>query len=79
MVNGQRLLKPWSFSITASDEAWLRHWMVSPPPGWHDIFAMAKIGEASIEGDLYPMMSNLRYFKELMALPRGMGAQSDAG
>jgi|TARA_Y100001001_G_scaffold154839_1_gene170012 hypothetical protein len=33
---------------------------------------MEKIGEATIEGDLYPLMSNLRYIKELIALPRDM-------
>ena len=46
--------------------------VVISPPGWQDIFAMEKIGEATIEGDLYPLMSNLRYIKELIALPRDM-------
>jgi len=73
LVPGPQLLRPSTFTINASDGAWLKHWMQFPPSGWHDIFAMVKIGEASIEGDLYPMMSNLRYIKELVALPRQMG------
>jgi|TARA_Y100000814_G_scaffold113321_3_gene80308 hypothetical protein len=73
LVAGPQLLRPSVFTIKASDGAWLKHWMKFPPSGWHDIFAMVKIGEASIEGDLYPMMSNLRYIKELIALPRKMG------
>ena len=28
--------------------------------------------QATVEGDLYPLMSNLRYIKELVALPRDM-------
>jgi len=72
LVAGPQLMRPSAFTIKASDEAWLKHWMKFPPSGWHDIFAMVKIEEASIEGDLYPMMSNLRYIKELIALPRKM-------
>jgi hypothetical protein len=75
LTTGRQLLRPWTFALKASDEAWLKHWAARPPPGWHDIFAMAKIGEATIEGDLYPMMSNLRYIKELIALPREMGGK----
>ena len=73
LVLGPQLLRSSTFTIKASDGAWMKHWMQFPPSGWHDIFAMVKIGEASIEGDLYPMMSNLRYIKELIALPRKMG------
>ena len=40
-----------------------------PAPGYHDVFAMAKAGHARIEGDLVPLMANLRYVKDLLALP----------
>ena len=79
LTTGNQLLRPWIFALKASDEAWLKHWMVYPPPGWHDIFAMAKIGEVIIEGDLTPMMSNLRFIKELVALPREMRDGNDGG
>ena len=72
VTTGTQLLKSWTFALKASHDAWLKHWLSYPPPGWQDIFAMKKIGEATVEGDLYPLMSNLRYIKELVALPRDM-------
>ena len=59
-----------SFSIRGTDEAWRRHWHKVPEPGWHDLFALSKRGAASIEGDLRPLLQNLQYFKDLLALPR---------
>ena len=41
-----------------------------PDPGWHDLFALTKRGAASMEGDLRPLLQNLQYFKDLLALPR---------
>ena len=73
---GLALLRPYSFSVKASSRAWLKHWKTFPEPGWHDIFAMKKTGEASIEGDLYPLMANLRYVKEVLVAPRTMLASS---
>ena len=67
---GSALLRPWCFAISASAQAWTRHWEMYPQPGWHDIFAMTKIGEAKIEGELQPLMANLRYIKEVLAKPR---------
>jgi hypothetical protein len=67
---GPFLLRPWSFAIRASAEAWQRFWQPVPEPGSHDVFAMAKLGTARIEGDLHPLMANLRYVKEVLASPR---------
>ena len=67
---GPRLLRSWRFALSASAEAWAEHWRRHPRPGFHDIFAMAKRGEARIEGDLLPLMQNLRYVKEVLAAPR---------
>jgi hypothetical protein len=39
-------------------------------PGYHDLFAMKRHGIATVEGDLYALMTNLRYVKELIAAPR---------
>ena len=69
---GLVLLRRWSFSVKALEEAWLKHWETFPKPGWHDIFAMARIGEAHIEGDLHPFMGNLRYVKEVLSSPRAI-------
>ena len=59
-----------SFSIRGSEEAWVNHWQKVPAPGWHDLFALTKRGAASMEGDLRPLLQNLQFFKDLLALPR---------
>lgn len=64
------LLRSWQFRIAAPAATWLAFWQPIPAPGFHDIFALNKSGLARLEGDLYPFMSNLRYFKEVIAIPR---------
>jgi len=59
-----------AFTVRATDEAWTNHWKKMPDPGWHDLFALTKRGAASMEGDLRPLLQNLQYFKDLLALPR---------
>ena len=70
LERGPRLMRATAFSIRASDDAWLRHWQRIPEPGWHDLFALTKRGAAAIEGDLRPLLQNLQFFKDLLALPR---------
>jgi hypothetical protein len=41
-----------------------------PRPGYHDLFALTRFGRARIEGDLQPLMANLRYIKEVLEVPR---------
>lgn len=60
----------WTFTLRASQEAWNTFWLPVPPPGGHDLFAMIKNRTLRLEGDQYPFMAHLRYFKELLALPR---------
>ena len=67
---GPRLMRSNTFAIRGSDEAWTKHWEQVPAPGWHDLFALTKRGAASIDGDLRPLLQNLQYFKDLLALPR---------
>ena len=67
---GTRLLHSIAFSLSGTDEAWLHHWQKVPEPGWHDLFAMTKHGVLSMDGDLRPLLQNLQYFKDLLALPR---------
>lgn len=67
---GGRLMRSTAFTVRASDGAWTNYWQAIPEPGWHDLFALTKRGAASIEGDLRPLMQNLQYFKDLIALPR---------
>ena len=41
-----------------------------PAPGDNDIFALRKTGEMSVEGNLQPLMANLIYIKQVLAMPR---------
>jgi hypothetical protein len=64
----------WTFALRASQEAWDAFWRAIPPPGGHDLIAMIKTKALRLDGDQYPFMANLRYFKELLALPRDTAA-----
>ena len=70
---GPFLMRAWSFAVRASEEAWQRFWEPVPAAGWHDLFAMTKGGHATVEGDLRPLMANLRYVKDVLAKPRRRG------
>ena len=67
---GARLMRSTAFTVRATDEAWSNYWKPVPEPGWHDLFALTKHGVAAIDGDLLPLLQNLQYFKDLLALPR---------
>lgn len=64
------LMRSWRFSFRASPTGWAAYWQPMPRPGWHDLLALTKRGEASLEGDLHPFMAHLQYFKDVLALPR---------
>ncbi|MBL0900079.1 MAG: hypothetical protein IBJ17_15450 [Reyranella sp.] len=67
---GPQLIRSTAFTVRATDEAWTQHWRKVPEPGWHDLFALTKRGQASFDGDLRPLLQNLQFFKDLLALPR---------
>ncbi len=69
---GPFLMRAWAFAVRAPLEAWQKFWEPVPGPGYHDLFAMAKGGHARIEGNLQPLMANLRYIKDVLAAPRRM-------
>ena len=72
-VRGPGLMRSWRFAIRAGAEAWWRFWQPVPEPGYHDLLAMTRFGSARIEGDLVPVMANLRYLKEVLEAPRRAG------
>lgn len=72
-ARGPGLMRSWRFAIRAGAEAWERFWQPVPEPGYHDLLAMARFGTARIEGDLQPVMANLRYLKEVLEAPRRAG------
>ncbi|HTP96996.1 MAG TPA: hypothetical protein VMK05_14185 [Burkholderiales bacterium] len=73
---GPLLSRPVSFSVRAGEDAWRRFWQPVPEPGYHDLLAMFKLGEAKIEGDWHTVMAHLRYLKDVLAAPR---ARAKAG
>ena len=75
LERGPFLMRSWSFAVRASADAWARSWRPLPEPGYHDIFAMKKLGVARVEGDLWPLMAHLRYVKEVLAAPGQAGAR----
>ena len=68
-----------TFSLKASEAAWRTFWQPVPPPGCHDLIAMIKTGTLALDGDQLPFFANLRYFKELLALPRPSAQTAAAG
>ena len=73
VTRGAEPARPWRFAIRASAEAWREFWQPVPRPGYHDLFALTRFGHARIEGDLLPLMANLRYIKDVLAAPRRLG------
>ena len=61
---------PWQVAFVTDRDALDQFWQDRPAPGFHDIFGLVKIGRARIDGDILLLIKNLRYFKEVMALPR---------
>ena len=70
VTRGPFVMPAWTFALRASRETWEQFWMANPQPGFHDLFALVKRRALRIEGNLHPFMSNLLYFKDVMAAPR---------
>ena len=76
---GPLVMPRWTFALRAPSDAWKTFWRPVPPPGCHDLLAMIKTRRLGLEGDQHPFFANLRYFKELLALPRALAAQTPGG
>jgi hypothetical protein len=70
LERGPFVMRSWRFAVRGTTEAWSRLWQPVPDPGWHDLSALVKRGSMSLEGDMQPLMANLQYVKDLLALPR---------
>ena len=62
-------MRGWSFALRGREAAWREFWSACPRVGFNDLFALARYGHARIEGDIGPLLANLRYLKALAALP----------
>jgi hypothetical protein len=65
--HGPFITPNYSFALRASRDSWEKFWSPQPLPGFTDIFALVKKKLLRIEGDLHPLMSNLLYFKGVLA------------
>lgn len=65
----------YSFALRAARDVWEKYWQPLPPRGFTDIFALVKFRRIRVEGDLHPFMSNLLYFKDVLAAPRREAAR----
>jgi hypothetical protein len=72
---GPFITPDYSFALRASREVWAKFWQPLPPLGFTDIFALVKQKLMRVEGDLHPFMSNLLYFKDVLAAPRQIKQQ----
>lgn len=70
IVPGPSKKIPYRVAVVTDRDALDRFWQPIPQPGFHDIFGLVKIGRAEILGDILFLVKNLRFFKELLALPR---------
>lgn len=64
--------RSWSFAIRAKREAWEKFWQQTPPPGWHDLFALLRRRDVAFEGDQRVLMAYLMYVKLVLAAGRGL-------
>ena len=67
---GPFITADFSFALRASCGVWEKFWQPLPPLGFTDIFALVKQKLMRVEGDIHPFMSNLLYFKDVIAAPR---------
>ena len=73
---GPILMRCSRFQVSATAEGWRRFWHPVPEPGWHDLLALTKRGAARIDGDLQPLLANLQYFKDVLAIPRRLASEA---
>jgi hypothetical protein len=67
---GPFITPDYSFALRARGSVWEKFWQPLPPIGFNDIFALIKSKSMRVEGDLHPLMANLLYFKDVIAMPR---------
>ena len=67
IMPGPFITPNYSFALRAARDSWDKLWSPAPIPGYTDIFALVKKKLLRIEGDLHPFMSNLLYFKGVLA------------
>ncbi len=67
---GPMVMPGYMFRIVANESDWQEFLEPLPAPGRHDIIALLRRGVMRFEGNLYPLMTHLLYFKLLLATLR---------
>jgi hypothetical protein len=70
VTKGPLIMPRTDITLRASGDAWAKHVLAVPPPGYHDLFAMRRFRHIRIEGDTKLLASYLFYIKRLFALLR---------
>jgi hypothetical protein len=60
----------WQFALRAEPATWQRFLMITPPPGYHDIWAAVASGHMTLEGDLWQLLRNHYAFWRALAVLR---------
>lgn len=68
--SGPFVMASWTFALRASEDDWRTFCRASPPPGFHDLVAMLKFKRLTLDGDPYPFMTHIRYFRDLLGCLR---------
>jgi len=71
---GPFVMPRWRFALRTSEHAWSLFCSAAPPPGYHDLVAMMKFKYLQLDGDSYPFMTHIRYFKDLLGTLRAGAA-----
>ncbi len=74
VAKGPLVMPSSAFALRASEQEWQKFWSPRPPPGSNDLLALIKRRVLRADGNLQIFMSNLRYFKEVLAKLRAEGA-----
>lgn len=67
LQNGPLLMPSYDVAIEATAQEWRAFLKPIPAPGHHDVMALIRRGAMRFSGNLHPLMSNLLYFKLLLA------------
>lgn len=64
------LMPSYDLAIRAGAEDFARFLQDPPPPGWHDIMGLVRLGTFKVEGNVALFMAHIFWFKGVLALLR---------
>jgi hypothetical protein len=64
------VMREFTFALRSARHEWEDFWSPDPVPGSHDIMALVRRRVMTVEGDLHPFITNLQYFKDVLAALR---------